>query len=76
MADNELEYRKIHLAVMAIERGAEKMNISSKEMHDRLKKQNLIHNCLLTHYETLHTQSAEWVADDIVETLMNWEKAV
>lgn len=42
-------------------------------MHDRLKAQNLIHNRLLGRYEDLHTQSLEWVADDTVETLMNWE---
>ena len=26
------------------------------------------------HYELLHTQSLEWVVDDTIETLDNWEK--
>lgn len=73
--DDEI-YRRIHFAVMAIESGARKLGISGKEMHDRLQKQGLIHSRLIGKYETLHTQSLEWVADDISETLLNWEAEV
>lgn len=66
-------YRRIHFAVMAIESGARKLGISGKEMHDRLQKQGLIHRRLINRYEDLHTQSLEWVAEDICETLLNWE---
>lgn len=71
-ADDET-YRKVHFAVMAIESGARKLGISGKEMHDELRKQGLIHNRLFKRYENLHTQSLDWVADDISETLLNWE---
>jgi len=67
------EGRKIHFAVMAIESGARLMGVSNREMHDRLKAQGLIHNRLLGRYDLLHTQSLDWVADDIVQTLENWE---
>lgn len=70
---NDEIYRWIHFAVMAIESGARKLGISNKEMHDRLRKQGLIRNRLLKRYDTLHTQSLDWVADDISETLLNWE---
>lgn len=70
---NDEIYRRIHFAVMAIESGARKLGISSKEMHDRLRKQGLIRNRLFKRYDTLHTQSLDWVADDISETLLNWE---
>lgn len=73
IADNET-YRKIHFAVMAIESGAEKLNISGKEMEDRLQKQDLIHQRLIGQYEMLHTQSIDYVANDISETLVNWEQ--
>ena len=56
---------------MAIESCARKLGISSKEMHDRLSKQGLIHNKLIKRYEELHTQSLNWVAEDISETLLN-----
>ncbi|MBQ0008045.1 MAG: DUF3791 domain-containing protein [bacterium] len=70
--DNDT-YRKIHFAVMAIESGAAKLKISGKEMETRLQQQDLIHQRLICQYEMLHTQSLEYVADDIVETLVNWE---
>ena len=69
------EYRKIHFAVMAIESGAEKLNISGQEMEDRLQKQDLIRKRLLDQYEMLHTQSLDYVADDIAEALLNWEQS-
>ncbi len=58
---------------MAIESGAKKLNISGREMEQRLQKQDLIRQRLIAHYELLHTQSLEYVADDIAETLINWE---
>ena len=67
-------YKKIHFAVMAIEANAKKAHLSGKEMHDRLKRQDLIHKRLLRHYEQLHTQSLDWVVDDTLETLHNWEQ--
>lgn len=67
-------YRKVHFAVMAIEGSAEKQQVSGQEMYRRLKRQDLIHRRLFRHYELLHTQSLEWVVDDTIETLLNWEK--
>lgn len=69
----ESTYRKIHFAVMAIESGAKKLNISGREMEQRLQKQDLIRRRLIGHYDLLHTQSLEYVANDIAETLINWE---
>ena len=69
-------YKRIHFAVMAIESGARRLGISGKEMHDRLQKQGLIHRRLINRYEELHTQSLDYVADDISETLLNWEAEV
>ncbi|MCQ2350978.1 MAG: DUF3791 domain-containing protein [Paludibacteraceae bacterium] len=71
----DMDYRYVHFAVMAIESGAQKMNISGKQMHDRLQKQDLIHRRLFGRYEELHSQSLQYVTDDIVETLQNWEAA-
>lgn len=59
---------------MAIEASAKKANVSGKEMHDRLKRQDLIHKRLMRYYDQLHTQSLEWVVDDTLETLHNWEQ--
>ena len=69
-------YRKVHFAVMAIEASAKRQNVSGKEMHRRLKEQGLIHRRLFRHYELLHTQSLDWVVEDTLETLRNWENDV
>lgn len=67
-------YRKVHFAVMAIEASARKAHVSGKEMHDRLQAQDLIRRRLFRYYDMLHTQSLDWVVDDTLETLSNWEK--
>ena len=67
------QYRKLHFAVMVIEATAKKQQIQGDVMYKRLKAQDLIRQRLLQHYETLHTQSLEWVVEDTIETLKNWE---
>ena len=67
-------YRQIHFAVMAIEASAKKEGVSGQEMQDRLQLQDLIHKRLFRYYDQLHTQRLEWVVDDTVETLNNWEQ--
>ena len=71
----QLDYKNIHLAIIAIEKGAKLMKVPPQNMYMRLKKQGLIHNFLLPYYDELHTQSAEWLAETTVETLKNWEEA-
>lgn len=66
-------YRLIHFAVMAIESGAKLLQISGQEMEQRLQAQGLIRKRLIDQYEMLHTQSLDYVAEDITETLKNWE---
>lgn len=70
---DSLEDRKILFAVIAIEAGAKKMGISPEEMCRRLDRQNLIEERLWRFYDTLHTQSQSYVADDITEALLNYE---
>lgn len=67
------ESDRIQFAVIAIEKAAKKMQISTAELTSRLQKQGLIEGRLMKFYDTLHTQSADYVADDIIETLLNWE---
>ena len=50
-----------------------KMGITPDELATRLEKQGLIEGRLMRFYDTLHTQSADYVADDIIETLRNYE---
>lgn len=67
------ESEVIQFSVIAIETAARKMEISPLQLIQRLEKQGLIENRLLKFYDTLHTQSADYVADDVIETLLNYE---
>ena len=63
----------MHFCVIAIETAAKKMNIASNVLVQRLENHYLIESRLFRFYDTLHTQSADYVADDIIETLSNYE---
>ena len=67
------QYRQLHFTIMVVEASAKKLRISTREMYRRLKAQDLIRQRLTRHYEILHTQSLDWVVDDTIETLHNWE---
>jgi len=64
---------RIQFAVIAIETAARKMNVTPAQLIARLDRQNLVEGRLIKYYDTLHTQSADYVADDLIETLMNYE---
>ncbi len=73
MNRNSKKYRQLHFAVMVIEASAKQEKMTSREMFQRLKAQDLIRQRLNRHYEMLHTQSLDWVVEDTIETLHNWE---
>ena len=66
----------IQFCIIAIETAAKKMDIAPSELTMRLEAQGLIDGRLIKFYDTLHTQSANYVADDIIETLFNYENDV
>lgn len=63
----------MQFCVIAIETAARKMGISPQQLAQRLEAQGLIEGRLIKYYDTLHTQCASYVADDIIETLQNYE---
>lgn len=64
---------KVLFAVIAIENAAKKLNVPTEELVARLERQNLIEERLFRYYDMLHTQSVDYVADDLIETLSNYE---
>jgi len=66
----------MQFCVIAIETAARKMGISPQQLAQRLEAQGLIEGRLMKHYDILHTQSADYVADDIIETLLNYEQDI
>lgn len=68
------EFERLAFTVLAIEASAQKMNISPSEMRRRLDKVGLIKSLIQDCYDTLHTESREAVAEEILEALKNWER--
>ena len=69
------EFDRLAFTVLAIEASAQKMGISPSEMRRRLERVGLVKSLLQDCYDTLHTESREAVANDVVEALKNWERA-
>lgn len=68
------EYDQLAFTVLAIEASAQKMGISPSEMRRRLENVGLIKSLIQDCYDTLHTESRDAVANDVVEALKNWER--
>lgn len=64
---------RMQFAIFAIEAAAQKYGLNSSALYQRLKHLDLISQRLLADYELLHTQSKDYIADDLMETLQNWE---
>lgn len=63
----------MEFVIFAIESAARKLGIPAPTLYNRLEKLNLIRQYLINGYDMLHTQSREYIADTLVETLENWE---
>ena len=58
-----------------IETTARWLGTSYKDVYQRMKRVNLIEQYILPHYETLHTESREHLAEDLVECMKNQEES-
>ena len=56
-----------------VETTARALNTSYKEVYQRMKRVGLIERFILPHYETLHSESRDNLAEVMVECLDNWE---
>ncbi len=72
----EIPKSQVMMAFVAtcIEATARLLNVSYKDVYQRMKNVGLIEHYILPHYEVLHSESRENIAEGIVECLNNWEK--
>ncbi|WP_181976404.1 DUF3791 domain-containing protein [Segatella copri] len=57
-----------------VEGAARKLGVPYIEIYERMRKVDLINKFILPHYDTLHTESREYLIEDVIECLTNWEK--
>lgn len=69
-----LEEIKLAFAASCVEGAARKLGVPYIEVYERMKKVELTDNYILKHYDTLHTESREYLIEDVIECLNNWEK--
>ena len=61
---NELEF-----AVFCIENIANAMNTAPEKVYDALEKSGLLSGYITSNYDILHTQSKEYITDDIIRVM-------
>lgn len=71
----EIPKNQIIMAFVAtcIEATARLLNTSYKEVYQRMKHVGMIEQYIIPHYETLHSESRENIAEGIAECLNEWE---
>lgn len=68
----ETELRTIFTS-SCIEAAARAENCTPSEMYKRMKEVDLVEGYIWKHYDSLHTQSRQYVTDDVLEALHNRE---
>lgn len=62
---NELEF-----AIFCIENVARKLNVSADAVYKTFAEKNdILNEYIIPEYETLHTQSKNYIVDDIIELM-------
>ena len=62
---NELEF-----VIFCIENIALKLKVNAEEVYIALtEKRSILNDYIVPEYETLHTQSKEYIVDDIIEVM-------
>ncbi len=64
---------RVQFATLAIGATAKQMGISATELHNRLKRYDLVQRLLIDCYDTLHAESIDGVVWNVQEALKNWE---
>ena len=72
----EIPKTQVVMAFVAtcIEATARLLNVSYKDVYQRMKKVGIIEHYIIPHYEVLHSECRENLAEGIVECLNNWEE--
>ena len=72
----EIPTAQVMMAFVAtcIESTARLLNTTYREVYNRMKRVGMIERYIIPHYDTLHTESRESIANGMIECLNQWEK--
>lgn len=66
---NILNKDNLEFVVFCIENIATKLGISGDEAFEMLDSSGLLYDYIVPNYDVLHTQSKEFIVDDIIEAM-------
>ncbi|MCI8292605.1 MAG: DUF3791 domain-containing protein [Hespellia sp.] len=71
MPEKKIENEKeLEFAVFCIENIAEKLAVDAGHVYEALTKEsNILNEYIVAEYEILHTQSKQYIVDDIIELM-------
>lgn len=62
--------RELEFAIFCIENTALKLNVDAQRVYTALSEQtNILNEYIIPEYEVLHTQSKEYIVEDIIEVM-------
>ena len=71
-----LDELKLAFAASCVEGLARKMGKPYGEVYERMRKVEAIENYILKNYDMLHTESLEYVLEDVEEYIVNKERSL
>ncbi|WP_171316384.1 DUF3791 domain-containing protein [Enterococcus cecorum] len=70
LEDEKWNDRELEFAIFCIENVAARLNVDSRQIYDALTEQSdILKEYIIPEYEMLHTQSKEYIVDDIVDVI-------
>ena len=64
MSDKQIEF-----SVFCIENVAQKLGKTGSELYNLLNSSGLLHSYIIPSYDALHTQSKQYIVDEIISVL-------
>ena len=76
MDKNNLSSTELEFVVFCIENLAKELNVNSETVYSVLKKSNIIEDYIVPEYEILHSQSKEYIVNDIISVMIERDVAL
>lgn len=65
---NEINSKEVDFAIFCIENVAIKLNVDAQKVYSAItEKSDILNGYIIPEYEMLHTQSKEYIINDIIE---------
>ncbi|CAI3488529.1 hypothetical protein CIRMBP1210_02009 [Enterococcus cecorum] len=70
LEDEKWNDRELEFAIFCIENVAARLNVDSRQNYDALIEQSdVLKEYIIPEYEVLHTQSKEYIVDNIIDVI-------